>query len=144
MNGSFWPIGPGRRDFDIKRLDQKDGVFYGCGSWNSAVVVFRISEGDLVNEIEDVVELPGEGLCLDFVVDGATAYVLFADSTRGEVFVRRVALQGGELPALPGDFSSPWTSSNGAGALARRADGTLLFAFGDRSDARLVMYAPGS
>jgi|GEM_PF-4787579 len=139
MNGSFWPIGPGRRDLDIRRLDQTDGVFLGCGSRNGVTVVFRISDGDLPSEIEDIAELPGDGFCLDFVVDGSTSYVLFADATRGEVVVRSVDRLGRELPALPARFSAPWTSSLGTGALARRADGTLLFAFGDREDARLVM-----
>lgn len=143
-NGTFRPIASGRTDIQVSKMVESNNLIFGCGQLEGAAVLFRIQEGALEHDIEEVTRLSGDGRCIDFVVDGKVRHVLFADSLLNEARVRSFDSMGHELPSQAADFSAPGAPYDSAGAIAARADGTLWFAFGERDEARLVMFAPGS
>lgn len=143
QDGSFRPISPGRTDLRITRLENAGGRMIGCGSAGNRAVLFSLHDLGAEIELTEDVSIAETGGCLDFLTDGDVSRVLLSDSRLEQAVVRSFDSHGRELPPLDRAFAAPKATGRDAGVLARGDRGGLLFAYGDRESARLLMYAPG-
>jgi len=143
QDGSLRPISPGRTDLRITRLESAEGRMIGCGSIENRVVLFSLHDFEAEVGLKEDVLVSESGSCLDFLADGDVSRILLRDSRLEKAVVLSFDSGGHELPLLDQAFSAPKAPGWDAGVLARSEGGGLLFAYGDRESARLVMYAPG-